>query len=282
MKALILILLLIDLAFNAQNQVSFHKGKFEDKKTGNSLLYNILYPDSSYLVKGKNQPKIPLILFLHGAGERGTDNERQTMFIRKHITSDMFRKEFPCIVLLPQCPEGQSWVSAEFDLSHFPIRCNFNYSLPASQPLASVKNLVKYLISQGKIDKDRIYIVGLSMGGMGTFEMVHRNPNLFAAAVPICGGGDSLRFTTKARKTDFWIFHGDKDVVVSVAESQKMKVKLEAINANVRYTEYTGVNHDSWVNAFNEPELFNWMFSKVRRSKNSTVRVVYSLPPAKR
>ena len=100
------------------------------------------------------------------------------------------------------------------------------------------------------------------MGGMGTFEAVYRYPKLFAAATPICGGGDSKHYNKRVRKVPFSIYHGDSDVVVGVKESQQMVARLKSLKANVRYKEFPGVNHNSWDNAFAEPDYLSWMFSK--------------------
>jgi predicted peptidase len=105
------------------------------------------------------------------------------------------------------------------------------------------------------------------MGGMGTFEMVYRFPKIFAAAIPICGGGDALRYDERVKKVAFRIFHGEADNVVLVNESRAMVNKLKELKANVAYTEYPGVNHNSWDNAFAEPDFISWMFGKKKKKK---------------
>ena len=103
------------------------------------------------------------------------------------------------------------------------------------------------------------------MGGMGTFESVYRYPDLYAAALPICGGGDTLHYDTRIAKTKFWVFHGAADAVVNVALSQQMVQKLKDLKVPVNYSEYPGVNHNSWDNAFAEPDYLRWMFSNKRK-----------------
>ena len=103
------------------------------------------------------------------------------------------------------------------------------------------------------------------MGGMGTFEAVYRNPGLFATALPICGGGDTVHYDNRVKAVPFWIFHGDADAVVNVNLSRSMVAKLKASGVNVKYTEYPGVNHNSWDNAFAEPTYLSWMFSQKRK-----------------
>jgi predicted peptidase len=103
------------------------------------------------------------------------------------------------------------------------------------------------------------------MGGMGTFESVYRYPELYAAALPICGGGDAGRYDKRLNKTAFWIFHGAADAVVDVKLSQEMTAKLKSLKVETKYTEYPGVNHNSWDNAFAEPTYLTWMFAHKKK-----------------
>ena len=122
--------------------------------------------------------------------------------------------------------------------------------------------LVQSLISAGSADPDRVYVMGLSMGGVGTFEAVARYPNLFAAAVPICGGGDVRGFSSNMRQTPMRIFHGSADSVVDVKYSWEMYDLLKHLGWPVEYVEYPMVDHNSWDSAFAEPDFLAWMFSK--------------------
>ncbi len=131
-----------------------------------------------------------------------------------------------------------------------------------------VSQLLDSLVATGTVDKKKVYIGGLSMGGMGTFELLWRKPNFFAAAFPICGGGDPQKVTVYGKKFPIWIFHGDKDQSVLVSNSRLMYNELKAARAKVKYTEYPGVGHNSWDNAFKEPELLPWLFSQ--RRSNTT------------
>jgi predicted peptidase len=207
------------------------------------------------------QKKYPLILFLHGAGERGSDNEKQLVHGAKLFIASENRKNFPAIVIAPQCPAENYWASVIIDRTTNPFTFSFDYSRPATTALSAAIELVKEIMATEGVDKKRVYITGLSMGGMGTFEAVYRYPKLFAAAAPICGGGDTTRYTKQAAKIPFWVFHGDADAVVGVKESRAMVAKLKALNAKVKYTEYGGVNHNSWDNAFAEPEFMKWLHS---------------------
>jgi predicted peptidase len=244
------------LFLQAQNE--FVASTFKNEK-GDSLLYRMIEPRTITDAK-----KYPLVIFLHGAGERGNDNTKQLMHGSSLFLKEEIKANFPAFVIFPQCPDDEYWSSVSIDRSQLPLKLNFDYTQPITKPLASVHELVQELVASGKIDTKRIYIVGLSMGGMGTFEAVHRFPNLFAAAITICGGGDTLLFSKKASKIPFWVFHGADDNVVDVNYSRQMVSVLKKRKASVTYTEYPGVGHGSWENAFQEPELLPWLFSKKR------------------
>lgn len=226
----------------------------------NTLPYRILYPENYDKSK-----KYPLILFLHGAGERGNDNEKQLIHGGKMFLSPENRKAFPAIIVAPQCPADSYWAVANIDRSTQPLKINFDYTVPANWPLVAANELVKKIASEEAVDKSRIYITGLSMGGMGTFESVYRYPDLYAAASPICGGGDVVHYDKRVAKTAFWLFHGDADGVVDVKLSREMQAKLKSLKVENKYTEYPGVNHNSWDNAFAEPQYLSWMLAHKRK-----------------
>jgi predicted peptidase len=206
-----------------------------------------------------------LILVLHGAGERGADNEKQLTHGSTLFLQETNRKNFPGIVVFPQCPESEFWSSVAIDRSTKPVTFVFDYSVPPTASLTNVTGLITKLIKEEGVDASKVYITGLSMGGMGTFEMVYRNPNLFAAAMPICGGGDTGRYDQRILKTSFWIFHGGQDPVVDVKWSREMVDKLKQLKGDVTYSEYPTVQHDSWTNAFAEPKFMSWLFSHQRK-----------------
>lgn len=221
---------------------------------GKILPYRILYP-----VNYDKTKKYPLLLFLHGAGERGKDNEKQLAWGSKLFITEENRKNFPAIVVFPQCPEESFWAVMKTDQTKQPAVRTFDYTVEPNWPLAAANELVKKLLKEEGVDKSRVYISGLSMGGMGTFESVYRYPDMYAAALPICGGGDVNHYDKRVAKVPFWIFHGAADAVVNVKLSQEMVEKLKALKAEVRYSEYPGVNHDSWNKAFAEPDYLSWM-----------------------
>jgi len=240
----------------AQDLSLYQKETYINEKK-DTLRYRILFPE--HYDKAK---KYPLVLFLHGAGERGKDNEKQLTHGAKLFLSPENRKNFPCIVVFPQCPSESFWSSVKVDRSKTPMAFDFDYSRPSNTPLLSTIEVVKKIIREEGVDKKRVYITGLSMGGMGTFEAVYRFPKLFAAALPICGGGDVKSYDARVKKIPFWVFHGAVDAVVDVKNSRDMVERLKTLNAQVKYSEYPGVNHNSWDNAFAEPEFLGWMFSK--------------------
>jgi predicted peptidase len=227
---------------------------------GNTLPYRMLYPENYDKTK-----KYPLILFLHGAGERGSDNEKQLVHGAKLFVTDANRKAFPAIILIPQCPDDSFWASAKIDWSTQPFKITLDYTQAPQWPLVAANELVKKVASEEAVDKSRIYITGLSMGGMGTFESVYRYPDLYAAAMPICGGGDTNSYDKRVRKTAFWIFHGADDSVVDVKLSRDMQAKLKSLKVENKYSEYPGVNHNSWDNAFADPAFLSWAFGHKRK-----------------
>lgn len=221
------------------------------------LPYRILYP-----INYNRNKKYPLVIFLHGSGERGNDNEKQLTHGGKLFSRSDVMHNYPAIVVFPQCPENISWNSMLVDRTKTPPLREIDYkNNPEPWPLAATYQLINELIKNESIDKKRIYLSGLSMGGFGTFEMIYRHPGLFAAALPICGGGDETAYDKRVKKIPFWVFHGDADQVVDVKLSRRMVEKLKQIGAKVKYTEYPGVGHNSWDNAFATPDFLNWMFS---------------------
>ena len=227
---------------------------------GNVLPYRLLYP-ANY---DKNK-KYPLLLFLHGAGERGKDNEKQLIHGSKLFITDENRKNFPAIVVFPQCPQESFWAVMKTDQTKQPPLRTFDYTVEPNWPLAAANELVKKLSNEEGVDKKQIFISGLSMGGMGTFESVYRYPGMYAAASPICGGGDVNHYDKRVTKTAFWVFHGAADAVVNVKLSQEMVEKLKSLKAEVKYSEYPGVNHNSWDNAFAEKDYLHWMLSHKKK-----------------
>lgn len=227
--------------------------------SGDTLDYRILFPDNY-----DENKDYPLVLFLHGVGERGDDNEKQLTHGADLFLAAENRDKFPAIVVFPQCPEDKYWI----DIS---IRSqlggkgdpDFKQSIKnPSEELALVNELVENVLANEKIDQDRMYIMGLSMGGFGTFETLARWPEKYAAAVGICGGGNISLTKNYANQTAVWITHGAKDDVVPVVLSQRIYHALKEQGAEVKYTEFPEANHNAWDPTFAIPELLPWLFSK--------------------
>jgi predicted peptidase len=226
---------------------------------GCEMPYRILLP-ASY----EKKKKYPLVLFLHGGGERGTDNSSQLAHGAALFVSEENRRKFPCIAVFPQCPKESYWSSAKIDRSTRPVTFEYNYENKITIGLEAALEVLNHCLKTEQVDTRRVYIVGLSMGGMGTLETLHRKVNQFAAAVAICGGGDTLRFTPAIKNFPIRIYHGSDDDVVSVQHSRGMSKKLKSLGAQVSYIEYPGVMHNSWDLVFKENDLLSWLFSQKR------------------
>jgi len=243
----------------AQERTDFKKASFQHKNF--TLPYRILYPKEFDVNKS-----YPLLLFLHGAGERGSDNEKQLTHGSTLFLNSENREDFPVISVFPQCPEKDYWSNVNIKKDANGNRVfDFSPKGEPTVPMAAVINLMDSLINTNTVDRDRVYVGGLSMGGMGTFEIVKRNPNLFAAAFPICGGGNPKGVKKYAKKVSFWVFHGVKDDVVLHEYSEIMVKAIKKKGGEVKFSLYPEANHNSWDKAFSEPELLTWIFSKNKK-----------------
>ena len=234
------------------NRFLFREFKYEN----HTLPYRVLEP---YTYTEKN---VPLIIFLHGSGERGDDNELQLTHGASFFLEKMKKKKFNSYVIFPQCQVNNRWSSEKKDpwLSHDEKIKVSDISLYGKM----VIELIEYLIKEKNIDTNRIYISGLSMGGYGTFELVSRRPDLFAAAVPICGGAN-FSILNNSINIPHWIFHGELDRIVPVQKSRDAFNYLRNKKSHHKYTEFKEVYHNSWENVFDDGKFLNWLFSK---SKN--------------
>ncbi|MFA6929900.1 MAG: LD-carboxypeptidase [Lentisphaeria bacterium] len=217
---------------------------------GQDLPYRLLSPEDMTPDK-----KYPLVLLLHGAGERGIDNQNQLVHVAGLFSRPETRQKFPCFVLVPQCAPGEQWVERPWS---FP---NHVKPLHPSRNLSSALQLLEQTLQNYPIDTKRLYIMGLSMGGFGTWDAISREPDRFAAAVPICGGGDVTQ-AAKLTRLPIWAFHGSNDTAVPVALSRNMCTALQQLGGDCRYTEYPGVGHNAWAPATAEPELLPWLFTQ--------------------
>ena len=194
---------------------------------------------------------------------RGDDNELQLIHGSEFFLKETEKKEYNSYVIFPQCPKNNRWSYHKKD----PWTKEKNLFLDTERSISNYGNLVveliQNLINEKNIDKDRIYISGLSMGGYGTFDLVSHHPELFAAAAPICGGAD-LELLNNAKKIPFWIFHGNEDRVVPVKHSRDAYQLLKTFSNQNIYTEYKGVGHNAWEYVFKEKKYFEWFFEKIR------------------
>jgi predicted peptidase len=229
-------------------------------KKGDTLPYRVLLPENYDASK-----KYPLIVFLHGAGERGRDNDKQLVHGSKLFLKEEVRKNFPAIVVFPQCAEESYWSNVDRQRgADGKTVFTFREDGPATTAMVLAQALVKDLLKKYPIEKKQVYVGGLSMGGMGTFEIVRRNPKMFAAAFPICGGAAPAT-AGKLKKVNWWVFHGAKDDVVAQSFSDGMVNALKKLNVPVKYTVYPNANHNSWDPAFAEPELLPWLFAQKKK-----------------
>lgn len=224
------------------------------------LPYRILLPDNF----NPAEP-YPLILFLHGAGERGNDNEKQLVHGSSFFASEDNRTYFPAVIVFPQCAEGDYWAKVSFNFDDQGGR-NFSFD-PSGDPTTSMKltiQLLESLLKENWVDKNRVYVGGLSMGAMGTFELLYRMPEVFAAAFPICGGGNPERINDQVSKVNVWAFHGEDDPVVPPQLSVEMLTAYLKAGVTVKLTLYPEVGHNAWDFAFQEPQLLPWLFSNFK------------------
>ena len=238
----LLIILLFSLNIFSQNN-EFEKLQFVKGK--DTLNYRLLKP-----IDFDSSKKYPLHLFLHGVGERGNDNEKQLIHGSKVFLKQENREKYKSWVLFPQCPTNDWWGNEN------------RYPKLKGTTIKLVIELMEQMISENNVDSNRVYVSGLSMGGMGTFEILSQRPDMFAAATPICGSGDLNKVKNYAKKLPIWIFHGSLDKVVLPQESLNIAKKIIEEGGNPRLTLYENVGHDSWNDAFEEKDFLSWIHSK--------------------
>ncbi len=232
--------ILSETSSESETLVTKQKGyKFETEIVKKVQLSYLLFLPKDY--NSDPEKKFPMILFLHGAGERGDNLE----LVKAHGIPKIVEKneDFPFIAVSPQCP-ADSWWTLE---------------------LEALEALLNDIINKYKVDIDRIYLTGLSMGGFATWSLAIRNPNTFAAIAPICGGGDPNKVCT-IKDVPAWVFHGAKDELVPLQQSENMVKALKECGGNVQFTIYPEAGHDSWTVTYDNPELYEW-FLKHSKSK---------------
>lgn len=217
---------------------------FLDKsiKSGETLFKYVVYVPADYNPK----EKLPVILFLHGSGERGSDGLKQSeVGIGRAIRFNPER--YHALVVIPQCLEGKFWAD---EMADFALK-------------ALDKTVKEY-----RGDKNRLYLTGLSMGGFGSWGIATKHPEMFAAVVPCCGGGDPEKMATALANLPIWVFHGSSDGAVNVEQSRKMvKAIKDAGSSQIKYTEYEGVDHNCWDRAYGDKEMTDWLFAQTKEKK---------------
>jgi len=236
-----------DMAIKNQEAKLFHKQASKELEVN-----YLLFLPAGY--KQDKEKRWPLMLFLHGSGERGTNLSKVTVHGPPKIVKN--RPDFPFILVSPQCPSGQSWSD---DV---------------------LLGLLDEVIKNYQVDENRVYLTGLSMGGYGTWSLGLKYPDRFAAIAPICGGGNILSILLPSsgseaalKKLPVWAFHGAKDPVVPVEESERMINALKrAGNPNTKIHIYPEAMHDSWTETYNNQELYDWLLQHTRERKSAKVR----------
>lgn len=225
---------------------------YSEQCKNETINYQILFPKDF-----NNSKKYPLIVFLHGSGERGNDNKKQLF----HGATELRNAAnlYGAIVVIPQCPESDYWSNVSRNESNGKTEFVFEKQKP-THIMEQLLHLIASLCKERYVDKNRLSIAGLSMGGMGTYEVLWRKPGLFKRAAVICGAGDTSKATLIAQTHEIKIYHGDNDDVVNDRHSREMVEALNAVHANVVMTIYPGVNHNSWDITFAKSSFTKFLF----------------------
>jgi predicted peptidase len=219
-----------------------------------TLNYRILKP-----LNYDSNKQYPVHLFLHGSGERGNNNVSQLVHGGKLFLKKENREQYNSWVIFPQASKSDWWGHSE------PYK--FNYNVKESKDMSLVIKLMDSFVERNDVDTNRVYVSGLSMGGMGTFVILNLRPEMFAAATPICGDGDPNSVKNYSKKVPIWIFHGSDDTVVSPKNSLKMANAIIDAGGSPKITFYENVDHGSWNNAFAEKDFLKWIHSKSKKTK---------------
>lgn len=234
------------------HEIAFTGGEYKNEK----FRYLVLTPHGG----AEKDKEYPLIFFLHGAGERGNDPRKLLPHFPTQMAKPAWREKFPCFVVVPQCRNGKQWVNVPWgDKESTPM---------AKEPSGDLQMAIAVLektLKELPVDRDRVYLTGLSMGGYGSWELAMRRPELFAAVAPVCGGGDESQ-AEKLKNIPVWTAHGDADRVVWPIRSRRMYDAIKKVGGNIKYTEYTGVGHNSWTQFYADAKgVVPWMLNQKRK-----------------
>ena len=228
-----------EMSFDLTERGGQHSRMYEKEVTKNLSCKYLLFLPEGY---GQEQKQWPLMLFLHGAGERGDDLKKVKVHGPPKIVEK--QKDFPFIVVSPQCPKDDWW----------------------TMKTEVLINLLDDIVARYDVDPERVYLTGLSMGGYGSWALASEYPEKFAAMVPICGGGNRI-MSFFLKDMPIWAFHGAKDSVVPVEESKDVVEAINARGGKAKLTIYPDANHDSWTETYNNQELYDWLLEHRRASK---------------
>lgn len=228
---------------------------------GQACVYQTPFGESlpyQFFQSSEVKEAVPIILFLHGAGQRGNDNYEQKCHGFNDIVKYSQENNKPCYILAPQCPLEMQWVNTDWTKE--------SHRIPEfpSLPLKLALELLQQKINELNVDRQRVYICGLSMGGYGTWDAITRKPDLFAAALPVCGGGDVTK-AVEITHIPLWTVHGDVDDVVPVSRSRDMVSALQEAGGSPTYTEHKGAGHDVWSRTFKDNNMLNWLFLQKKK-----------------
>lgn len=274
-----------------------------DDAVATTYRYRLIEPRATALADP--HARVPLVVFLHGSGERGNDNNAQLVHFAAACASDGFQEKAPCFVLAMQCPVDDVW--SPLDIKGIRERDELpTFNRTPTNAMRALMQAIDEVMATKPIDQTRVYLTGLSLGGFGSFDLAMRRPELFAAVVPICGGGDPSTAATLAR-IPFYIVHGSDDPVVPVELSRTMREAIAGASANLSrdakhtndrsakgkldpilarpmpkrapnpmYREYDGVGHDSWTSAyrFGDDGVLDWMFAQSRSANDNAAKPV--------
>jgi predicted peptidase len=204
--------------------------------------------------------KYPLVYFMHGAGERGSDPKKLLRHFPVQMTKPEWRAKYPCFLVMPQCRDGKLWMNQPWGEKEFkPLDKEPNAQM------AMAMAILETSLKNPHVDRSRVYLTGLSMGGFGSWELAMRRPELFAALAPVCGGGDESK-AARLKDIPIWTGHGDADRVVWPIRSQRMVEAIRKAGGKIKYTEYPGVGHNSWTPFYADKDgVVPWMFEQRRK-----------------
>ena len=241
-----LFLVAVLMGFHAQAEDQFLARTYTNN-AGATLPYRLLTPTNYNATRS-----YPVILYLHGAAGRGSDNLKPLDWGPRLIGEELKRGSHEFFLIVPQCPRSETWSNI----------VPGGQPLPGKSLLLALELLTNSLPKEFNLDPARRYLTGVSMGGHATWSLLCQETGLFAAAVPVCAGGDARRVTNRIAKVPVWVFHSDDDHLVPVQHARDFVKAWRAHGGEVRYTEYTGVKHSSWRKAYVEPAMYDWLFEK--------------------